>query len=354
MLSSISGVGIVVIVLLAILVIGFFVAVVFFLPSKLWLKAFFGGARISMAKLLSMKHKKIDISQVVDSYIFAKKSKIALSVDEIYAHLLSGGRIDSVISALVCAREAGLKLSVDTAKAIDLTDRDVVELVKSAINPKVVETDFVSCVCRDGIEVKIKARVTYKTILTKVVGSVNIDTILSQIGESIVSVATSAKNHQEVLQNPDFVSKNVFLGCDFGDSCFKILSIDVSKVEIGKNIGMMLKMDSVELEKKLASIDLDRQRAMQQVKTEEMKAKVEEMKIDKLKAEAELPKAITQAISEGKMNILDYFKMQNIIADTKMRESFTNTNSENSDSAIIRQRNTRNTSKFNLDEDDED
>ena len=245
--------------------------------------------------------------------IKATKAGIKLSSNQLEAHYLAGGNVDGVVDALIASERAGIELPFEKAAAIDLAGRDVLEAVKMSVNPKVIETPNISAVAKDGIELLVKARVTVRTNLERLVGGAGESTILARIGEGIVTTVGSADSHKSVLENPDDISKLVLSkGLDAG-TAYEILSIDIADIDVGRNIGAHLQSLQAEADKNIAQAKAEERRAMAVAKEQEMRAYVVE-------AEAEVPKALAYALREGKMGIMDYYDMQNIKADTRMRE----------------------------------
>ena len=253
-------------------------------------------------------------ARIILPLIKATKAGIALQVNQLEAHYLAGGNVDGVVDALIAAERAGIDLPFEKAAAIDLAGRNVLEAVKMSVNPKVIETPNISAVAKDGIELLVKARVTVRTNLERLVGGAGEATIIARIGEGIVTTVGSAAEHKRVLENPDDISKLVLSkGLDAG-TAFEILSIDIADVDIGRNIGAHLQSLQAEADKNIAQAKAEERRAMAVAKEQEMRAYVVE-------AEAEVPKALAYALREGKLGIMDYYDMQNIKADTKMREN---------------------------------
>jgi len=308
-------------IILGLIIVALIVCVFFFVPVKVWYKNLLAGARISMVKFHSLKSRKQDYFRIANAYTQAKKGDVYLTVDDIESHINSGGNIERVINAVIVARNSKIDLSVETAKAIDLSGKDVLESVKSCVSPRVIETQKVSGICGDNFEVKLRARITVKAIITKLIGSAGEDTILSRVCEGLSTVIGSFESHTEVVQNPDLVSKILLTKHFEKGTCFEILSIDISSVELGKNNNIQNELDQVEIEKAKNNARIEERKSLAVAEEYELKVKAQRLKLEKLSAEAEIPKAIKKAFEEGKVNVLDYYKMQNIIADTKMRQS---------------------------------
>ena len=302
-----------------------FVVVLIVVPIKVWFRALVSGAHISMSRLVGMKLRKIDINMIVEAYVSAKKAGLTIDINELETHYMAGGDVVKVVNALISAHSAKINLSIDTAKAIDLAGRDVSNAVKVSVNPKVIETPLVSAIAKDGVELHVKARVTVKANIGKLVGGAGEETILARVGEGIVTTVGSAEDHGEVLQNPDLISKTVLAkGLDSG-TAFEILSLDIADIDVGRNIGAQLRMDTAEAEKRIANAKAEERRAMAVAAEQEMRAKAQEMNAIKIAAEAEVPKAMASAFKEGKLGVMDYYRMQNVVADTDMRKSLAGT-----------------------------
>ncbi len=302
--------------------------IVSLIPIKVWFRALVSGAYISIGRLIGMKLRKIKLNMIVEAYIMAKKSGINIDINEIETHFMAGGDINKVVSALISAHSAKIALTCDAAKAIDLAGRDVLEAVRVSVNPKVIETPTISAVARDGIELRVKARVTVRANIGRLIGGSGQDTIIARVGEGIVTTVGSSEFHSDVLENPDLISKTVLeKGLDSG-TAFEILSIDIADIDVGRNIGAELKKDQAEADKHIAQAKAEERKAMAIALEQEMKAKTQEMRAVVLAAEAEIPKAMAFAFREGKLGIMDYYKMQNVVADTSMRNSIAGSDSK--------------------------
>ncbi len=290
-------------------------------PIKTWFVALVSGAHISMSRLIGMKMRRIKVAPIVDAYIMAKKAGIKIDITELETHQLAGGDIQKVINALISAHSAKIDLPVDLAKAIDLAGRDVNLAVRQSVTPKVIETDWISAIAKNGVELKVKVRITVRANIARLVGGAGDDTVLARVGEGIVTTVGSAKTHTEVLENPDFISQTVLdKGLDTG-TAYEILSIDIADIDVGKNIGADLLKDSAEAKKVIAEAEAAERRAMAAAHEQEMRAKTQEMKAMVLAAEAEVPKAMAEAIKNGKLGVMDYYKIQNLTSDTAMRNA---------------------------------
>lgn len=291
----------------------------YFVPVNLWITALFSGVRVSLLELVFMRIRKVPPGIIVDSLITVTKAGLQVSVSEIETHYLAGGHVPSVIRALISADKANIRLTFKQATAIDLAGRDVFEAVQISVNPKVINTPSVAAVAADGIQLIAKARVTVRANIQQLVGGAGEDTILARVGEGIVTSIGSAISHKEVLANPDQISKLVLdRGLDAG-TAFEILSIDIADVDVGDNIGAKLQIDQANADLRVAEAKAEERRAMAVAVEQEMKAKSQEAKAQVILAEAEVPKAIADAFKKGQLGIMDYYKMQNLQADTGMR-----------------------------------
>ena len=312
------GTGIGYVILIGIICLGI-VLFFSFVPVGLWISSLAANVRVSILNLVGMRLRRVIPSRIVLPLIKATKAGLNLNVNQLEAHYLAGGNVDGVVNALIAAERADIiELPFEKAAAIDLAGRDVFDAVKMSVNPKVIETPMVSAVAKDGIELLVKARVTVRANLERLVGGAGEQTVLARIGEGIVTTVGSAASHKEVLENPDDISKRVLSkGLDSG-TAFEILSIDIADVDVGRNIGAQLQTLQAEADKNIAQAKAEERRAMAVAREQEMRAYVVE-------AEAEVPKAMAQALRDGHLGVMDYYDMQNIKADTKMREKISET-----------------------------
>ncbi|MDY0343532.1 MAG: flotillin-like protein FloA [Lentimicrobium sp.] len=293
----------------------------YFIPVGLWFSALLSGVRISLLQLVFMRWRKVPPSVIVTAMINATKAGLTLTRDELEAHYLAGGRVKLVVNALISADKANIPLNFKSATAIDLAGRDVFEAVQMSVNPKVISTPPVAAVAKDGIQLIAKARVTVRANIRQLVGGAGEETILARVGEGIVSSIGSADSHKSVLENPDSISKVVLSkGLDSG-TAFEILSIDIADIDVGKNIGAQLQMDQANADKNIAQAKAEERRAMAVANEQEMKAKAQDARAKVIEAEAEIPKAIADAFRSGNLGLMDYYKFQNIQADTRMRDT---------------------------------
>jgi uncharacterized protein YqfA (UPF0365 family) len=286
----------------------------YFVPVGLWVTAIFSGAHVGLGTLIGMRLRKVNPSDIVRPYISSIKAGMDLNVGQMEAHYLAGGNVGRVVQALISADRANIELPWKRATAIDLAGRDVLEAVQVSVNPKVIQTPRVSAVAKDGIQLVAVARVTVRANIDRLVGGAGEETIIARVGEGTVSSIGSAVSHKEVLENPDQISRYVLeRGLDAG-TAFEILSIDIADVDVGRNIGAELQTDQAEADKKIAQAKAEERRAMAMAEEQEMQARV-------VAAEAEVPLALAEAFRSGRLGVMDYYRMQNVQADTSMREA---------------------------------
>jgi uncharacterized protein YqfA (UPF0365 family) len=304
----------------------------YFIPVGLWFSALVSGVRISLIQLVLMRWRKVPPSVIVNNLIAATKAGIPLSRNELEAHFLAGGRVKSVVNALISADKANIPLDFKAATAIDLAGRDVFEAVQMSVNPRVINTPPVTAVAKDGIQLITKARVTVRASIKQLVGGAGEETVLARVGEGIVTAIGSATSHKEVLENPDKISKVVLArGLDSG-TAFEILSIDIADIDVGKNIGAQLQMDQAYADKNIAQAKAEERRAMAVANEQEMIAKAQEARAKVIEAESLIPMAIADAFRNGNLGLMDYYRMENIKADTTMRDSISRQPGKSKDS----------------------
>jgi uncharacterized protein YqfA (UPF0365 family) len=322
--------GLAFIFIIFICIVAFFMFL-YFVPVGLWITAIFAGVKVTIGSLIGMRIRKVPPSVIVNSLITANKAGIPVTTNELETHYLAGGNVPNVIRALISAEKANISLDFKQATAIDLAGRDVFEAVQISVNPKVITTPKVAAVAADGIQLIAIARVTVRASIAQLVGGAGEDTILARVGEGIVTSIGSAKSHKEVLANPDKISKLVLSrGLDAG-TAFEILSIDIADVDVGANIGAKLQTDQAAADLKVAEARAEERRAMAVALEQEMIAKAQEAKANVIQAEAEIPKAIAEAFTKGNLGVMDYYKMQNVQADTDMRQSISGSGKTKSD-----------------------
>ncbi len=294
-------------------------------PFGTWFFALVSKAPVSMGRLIGLKLRRINYRKLVDAYIRAKKAGIDMDISELESHIMAGGNVSNVVNALISAHSANISLSLSAAKAIDLAGRDVFNAVKVSVTPKVIETPIISAIAKNGIELRVKARVTVRANISRLIGGAGEETIIARVGEGIVTSVGSCDTHKEVLENPDIISKTVLKkGLDAGTT-YDILSIDIADVDVGRNIGAQLQMDQAEADKRIAQANAEERRAMAIATEQEMKAHTQEMRAKVVEAEAQIPQAMAEAFRNGKLGVMDYYNMQNVQADTAMRNTISGT-----------------------------
>jgi len=302
-------------------IIAFFVLFTYFIPIGLWISAAAAQVYVGLFTLVGMRLRRIPPPLIINSLVSANKAGLNLDTNVLEAHYLAGGDVNKVVLALIAADKANIDLEFQRAAAIDLAGRDVLDAVKMSVNPRVIETPKVSAIAKDGIQLFSIAKVTVRANIERLIGGAGEETVLARVGEGIVSSIGSSKSHKEVLENPDIISRNVLAkGLDAG-TAFEILSIDIADIDIGKNIGATLQMDQADADKNIAQAVAEKRRAMAVAEEQEMRAKTQEMRAKVVESEAEVPRAMAQAFREGNLGILDYYRMENIKADTSMREN---------------------------------
>ena len=292
-----------------------------FVPVALWISALAANVRIGIFTLIGMRLRRVVPSRIVNPQIKATKAGLSIPTNKLEAHYLAGGNVDRVVNALIAAQRADIAREFERAAAIDLAGRDVLEAVQMSVNPKVIETPVVAAIAKDGIELKAKAKVTVRANIDRLVGGAGEQTIIARVGEGVVTTIGSAESHKEVLENPDKISRTVLgKGLESG-TAFEILSIDIADVDVGRNVGAQLQTDQAEADKRIAQAKAEERRAMAVAREQEMQAYVQEMRAKVVEAEAQIPEAMATALREGKLGVMDYYNMQNIMSDTQMRRA---------------------------------
>ena len=315
-MSGLIGTG-----FLLVLIIAFIMVFLHIVPIGLWISALAANVRVGIMTLVGMRMRRVPPNKIILPLIKANKAGLDVAVNQLEAHYLAGGNVDKVVDALIAAHRAQIPLPFERSAAIDLAGRDVLEAVQMSVNPKVIETPVVSAVAKNGIELKIKARVTVRANIDRLVGGAGEPTIIARVGEGIVTTVGSSESHNDVLANPDDISKTVLgKGLDAG-TAFEILSIDIADVDVGRNIGAELQTDQAEADKRIAQAKAEERRAMAVAKEQEMKAYTQEMEAKVVEAQAEVPHAMAQALREGKLGVMDYYNLNNVQADTDMRNA---------------------------------
>jgi uncharacterized protein YqfA (UPF0365 family) len=299
-----------------------------FIPLRLWISASAAGVHVSFFSLIGMRLRRVRPERIINPMIKGTKAGLNMSVNQLESHLLSGGRVDNVVDALIAAHRANLDLTFERAAAIDLAGRNVFEAVRMSVTPKIIETPWISAVAKDGIEVKVIARVTVRANIARLVGGAGEETIIARIGEGIVTTVGSSVTHKMVLENPDSISQCVLgKGLDLG-TAFEILSIDIADIDIGRNIGAHLQIEQAEADKQIAQAKAEERRALAIATEQEMKAHVQEMRAKVVEAEALVPNAIAEALKNGNLGVMDYYNMQNRKSDINLKDALSKMNIE--------------------------
>ena len=316
---------------IAVLIIIFLMVFFTFVPVGLWITALFTGVRVKISTLIGMRLRRVVPSRIVNPMIKATKAGLTISIDDLEAHYLAGSNVNAVIDALIAAHRANIELEFERAAAIDLAGRNVLEAVQVSVNPKVIETPRIAAVAKNGIEVIVKAKVTVRANIDRLVGGAGEETIIARVGEGIVTTVGSSEHHSAVLENPDSISQVVLdQGLDSG-TAFEILSIDIADIDVGRNIGAKLQTDQAEADKRIAQARAEERRAMAVAREQEMIAEVQAMRAKLVEAEAQVPEALAQALKDGNLGALDYYNLRNVLADTDMRKSISDLTDEDED-----------------------
>lgn len=318
------AVGLTIFVLIVLLV----AFAVLFQFMGLYIRAWVSGASVSLRDLIGMKLRKVPAVVIVNSRIQASRAGIPVTTPEMESHVLAGGDVQRVINAMIAANKANIDLPWKTATAIDLAGRDILDAIQTSVNPKVIDVPSVAmgrntidAVAKNGIQLKVKARVTVRTNIKSLVGGATEETIIARVGEGIVTAIGSATDHKDVLENPDHISKAVLhKGLD-ANTAFEILSIDIADIDVGENIGAKLQADQAESDKRRFQAEAEQRRAMAIAQEQENVAKQAENRAAVVLAEAEVPRAIADAFRSGNLGVMDYYKLRNVQADTSMREA---------------------------------
>ena len=318
--------GSIIVIVLILIFISIFLS---FVPIGLWVTAFFSGVRIKISELIGMKLRRVKPSRIVRPAIKATKAGLNLEIASLEAHYLAGGNVNTLVDALIAAQRANIPLQFERAAAIDLAGRDVLEAVQVSVNPKVIETPNISAVAQDGIEVIVKAKVTVRANIERLVGGAGEQTIIARVGEGIVTTVGSSQSYKAVLENPDSISRVVLdKGLDSG-TAYEILSIDIADVDVARNIGARLQTDQAEADKRISEAKASERRAMALAREQEMKAEVEALRAKVVEAESQVPIAMAEALKSGNLGVFDYYKMKNINSDTDMRNSISKISDKN-------------------------
>lgn len=311
-----------------------FGVVLWFFPVRVWIAAWSAGANVGFINLIGMRLRGVVPAQVVYPLISATKASLPVTVQDLEAHYLQNGNVGNVVHAMIAASRAGIDLSFPRAAAIDLAGRDILDAIRTTVTPKVIPCpdpgksgrEYVDAVAKDGIRLLAKAKVTVRINLDRLVGGATEETIIARVGEAIVSAIGSSESYKDVLENPDRISKAVLNKGLASETAFEIVSIDIADmsvagVERDANVGALLQQMQAEADKKIAQAKAEERRAMAYAREQEMRAKVEEMRAEVVRAEAEVPRALAEALRAGKLGVMDYYQIKNVIADTQMRDA---------------------------------
>ena len=291
----------------------------YYFPIGLWIRTVAAGVPLSIGSLIRMRIIGVPAGLLVSNLVRARKAGVPLTVDQLQSHILAGGNVDKVVLAMIAAQRAQIPLEWQRAAAIDLAGRDVLEALQTSVNPKVIETPLFQGVAQNGIQLNVKARITVRSNLDRHVGGAGEPTIVARVGEGVVSAVGAAIDHKQVLEYPDRISKAVLAkGLDAG-TAFEIVSIDIADVDVGKNIGADLQTSQAEADRRIAQAKAAERQYAAQAAEQEMKAETQRMRAKVVEAEAKIPEAIAEAFRAGNLGVMDYYKLNNIKADTEMR-----------------------------------
>ena len=301
---------------------------VFFSFIRLWIQALLTRADIGIFNLVGMKLRNVDYTMIVRQKIALVQAGVRITTEELESHYLARGNVPKTATAVIAAHKADLGLPWKTAAAIDLAGRDILEAVRTSVNPKVIDCpdpakgkQFLDAVCRNGIQLLAKARVTVRTKLERLVGGATEETIIARVGEGIVKAIGSAHDHKEVLANPGLISQTVLHNALDAQTAFEIVSIDIAHIEVGENVGAKLQTDQAAADLRVAQAEAEKRRAAAVAREQEMRALVEENRAKVVEAEAEVPKAVSEAFRGGHMGVMDFYNMKNLQSDTSMRNN---------------------------------
>src|SRR5881396_1017099 len=298
----------------------------------LYIRAWISGAHVGLLDLIGMSLRRVSPLSIVNGRVQATRAGLEITTPEMETHILAGGDIQRVIAAMIAADKANIELPWKTATAIDLAGRDILDAVQTSVNPKVIDVPnpalgrpTIDAVSKDGIQLKVKARVTVRTNIRSLVGGATEETIIARVGEGIVTAIGSASDYKDVLENPDHISKAVLAKGLDANTAFEILSIDIADIDVGENIGAKLQSEQADADKRIAQAKAEVRRAAAVAVEQEMKAKTQEMRAKVVEAEAQVPMAMAEAFRAGHLGIMDYYRMKNVQADTSMRDSIAGT-----------------------------
>jgi uncharacterized protein YqfA (UPF0365 family) len=309
-------------------VVGLIFLMVFFSFFRLWLQSKLTNAKIGILDLVGMKFRQVDYAMIVRQKIALVQAGVSVTTADLESHYLARGNVPKTATAVIAAHKAGMDLPWKTAAAIDLAGRDVLDAVKTSVNPKVIDCpdptkgrQFLDAVCRNGIQLRAKARVTVRTKLDRLVGGATEETIIARVGEGIVKAIGSAHDHKEVLANPSTITQTVLHSSLDSQTAFEIVSVDMADIEVGENIGANLQAKQADADLQVARAEAEKRRAAAVAREQEMQALVQENRAKVVLAEAEVPMAISEAFRSGRLGVMDYYNLKNLQSDTEMRNA---------------------------------
>ena len=321
-----TTIGWVIIAIVAVLLV-IIITILSMIQPELWFRARVSGTRVSVWTLLRIRFKKLDARMIVNNYIKARKSGVDISIQQMERHAQARGNVPVVVQALIAAHNAEIELSVEDAISVDLAGRDIKEAVKYCITPKVIETDKIAAIAKDGIEISVRAKITIRTNLKRIIKNALEETIIARVCEGIITSIGGATSHKEIIEYPDKISKNVLVNRSISDdTAFDIISVDIADVHTGRNVGAELEIDAAEATKFIAQAEAEKRRSVAVAAEQEMRVRTQAMKAQVLEAESMLPLAIAEAFKKGNITVNDYYKMQNVISDTEMRRALAGKN----------------------------
>jgi uncharacterized protein YqfA (UPF0365 family) len=316
------------IIVAVVALVGFIMMIIFFGFIRLWIQSLLTGARIGILDLVGMKLRNVDYGMIVRQKIALVQAGCKIATEDLEAHYLARGNVPKTATAVIAAHKAGMDLPWKTAAAIDLAGRDILDAVKTSVNPKVIDCpdpskgrQFLDAVCRNGIQLRAKARVTVRTKLERLVGGATEETIIARVGEGIVKAIGSAHDHKEVLANPNTITQTVLHSSLDSQTAFEIVSVDMADIEVGENIGAKLQADQAAADLRVAQAEAEKRRAMAVAREQEMMAAVQENRAKVVEAEAMVPQAMADAFRSGRLGVMDYYNMKNVQSDTDMRSA---------------------------------
>jgi uncharacterized protein YqfA (UPF0365 family) len=312
----------IVITVTAVITVLFLVALFYMIPVSLWITALFSGVRINIGQLIGMRLRRVPPALIVNELIKARKARLEdVSFSNLEAHYLAKGNISTVIDALIAARNADIRLDYVQAAAIDLAGRDVLQAVRDSVNTKVIDSPTIEAVAKDGIQLLVQARITVRAHIDKLIGGAGEETVVARVGQGIVAAIGSADMHSDVLENPRMISDQILVDGLTAGTAYDVLSIDIADIDVGKSIGAILRADQAEADLKYAQAKAEERRANAVAEEQHYKARVQEMRAKLIEAEAQVPLAISDAFRIGNLGVMDYYRLQNMDADTRMRRS---------------------------------